>query len=424
MKPINSYLFALHIFLCILLCMSCSKTDTDKLTAQNKSKLIGEWYPLDDLVILDKNAGKGTESIYVSNAENFNLNGYQFREDNICENWLGFYGYMYPDDYYVLSRPSQNLETYNLHLEELDIFTPAWLWNIIRPYGNYSTYKVMNDTLLIYDPAFGEWSKQRMEFRTNDTLILSSQNDTIYERYIRSEPVKADEEPLLDQIIFYYPETPFSTDKSFAINRNDDLVSVNYFGYSYYLAKLYPGEFKRIEAMFKKADRVTPLANLNYTNVSLREDGGRVVPKITLVMDGKMKTFDNLFSELLPTNREFYWAYFSGLFLPEYASFAPYWPKKDMIVDIYESKSVFPKFERADKSTIKLFVTEQFYLTSLLLLAEETDQAFEPLYHLIGLDKEKEPVMTDGRYFSYMSGDRKITLDIGFNFIEVNGLDQ
>ena len=103
MKPINSYLFALHIFLCILLCMSCSKTDTDKLTAQNKSKLIGEWYPLDDLVILDKNAGKGTESIYVSNAENFNLNGYQFREDNICENWLGFYGYMYPDDYYVLS---------------------------------------------------------------------------------------------------------------------------------------------------------------------------------------------------------------------------------------------------------------------------------------------------------------------------------
>ena len=226
---------------------------------------------------------------------------------------------MYPDDYYVLSRPSQNLETYNLHLEVLDIFITAWLWHIIRPDGHYSPYKVMNHTLLIYDTAFGEWSKQRMEFRTNDTLILSSQNDTIYERYIRSEPVKADEEPLLDQIIFYQPETPFSTDKSFAINRNADLVSGNYFGYSYYLAKLYPGEFKRIEAMFKKADRVNPLAHLNYTNVSLREDGGRVVPKITLVLEVKMKTFDNLVSDLLPTNLAFYWAFFSGLFFLEYA---------------------------------------------------------------------------------------------------------
>jgi len=159
---------------------------------------------------------------------------------------------------------------------------------------------------------------------------------------------------------------------------------------------------------------------------------------------GKIKTLNDPVSQVPFSNREFYWSFFSALFLTDYVNLAPYeqiypydYNSEDNYYELIPGLrgSIFSNctFQRRDSVEINLFPTEKFYLYNLTYDAKLTTQQYSPQYQLKGVveifnGEEKENIKTDGRYYTYTTDRyglpyREETLDIGFNFIKINGLD-
>ena len=408
--------------------ISCTSTEYNKstLTEINRQQLlIGEWYPQSEYCIeypLDSEpqvmAPGEFEFLF-----KFCLNAYRFFDDNICENHLGFYEYGDPENGYSLSYP------YRIPFDKRPSLYdgsegPRWLDNIIRSYGKRSPYRVYDDSLFIYEPGLKKWIGQRMVFHTTDSLTLFSRNDSISETYIR-KTIRVKKKRFIDQIIVKYPETSYSSYTQFSIQRSGEYLSISDRG-EFCTGKLGEGVFEQIEDMFKKADQATPLAFYRYSDKSFGDGYG---PDITFIMNGQMKTLESVFWCVPMTERAFYHAFFSVLFMPDYAHIKPnLTDPQHLPADTQNQLWGFWKFVRSDSTEIGLFSTECLYLMTQMLKSKLATQEFDPTYKLMDYDyrsgKYTLRAETDGRFYRYLSDGVSVTLDIGFNLIEKNELEK
>jgi len=403
--------------LVILVFASCQ----EDLTKRNQELIIGEWYPIDNPPF-----GDAEDEIYWG-TENFNMTGYEFREDGICENKLGYFEYQNSNGD-ILAYPCKNIDPNAKRKKH-------WLNNIVRCYGNYSSYKIENDKLKIYDLSLKTWTIHTISFLTKDTLVLLCEDNLKQEKYIR-KTYHIDDKPLLDWIIFYYPNAHYSNTSFFSVHRSGDFICSGCFGYQneVFTGKIKSGEFERLESMFKKIDLfkiIEDVGDLRAANIPHGFVLSRLAafpPPIydsyaTFVLNNKCYTIEDPFTYIPFHQKEFMWAYLRGLFLPEQVSFvSETLSKQDRLFSEFDDY-LWLSIEKQD-SVLDLYHTERFYLCVLLSQAKVTEETFTPVYNLKKSLSAKEKIETDGRYFSYIKDGKKITLDIGFNFIRRNNFDK
>ena len=375
----------LNNILILLLMCSCIQ--------KNKTQILGEWYPLDIE----------------------NLEGYHFMENNLCENKLGYYDrysfpknrdrlgqYVYPDGY--------------IHFEERDI---------INYRGNTTFYEVDKDSLRIYDLANRKLVNWKIKFLSKNTMLLSSNNDSIVNKFVRRN-YQTDTIPLFDEIIFYLKEF-FSPalrvhfdDRFMSINKNGEIVIYSHYGYNRF--KINEKVFENIENRFKKADIKTIIANYKRQD---KQDFDFVASSITFVKGNKIVlSLENPIRTI--NTKEFLWAYLSALFCLSYNQLEIF---KDH--DLYPWNNPFPEIFfvetafYARNSICELYGSEHFYLRDLIRKAGLTNTTFIPKYILRNpsIYNATRKFETDGRFFRYKEkGGKRFTLDLGFNFIEENNL--
>jgi len=174
---------------------------------------------------------------------------------------------------------------------------------------------------------------------------------------------------------------------------------------------------------------------------------------MTVVLNRKMFTIEEVFEKIDFKEKEFYWAYLYGLFYFEQIRFEQLkftnflemvhlanlnnteaetflltinrQVKNSNLHDIFPDYEDFSYFViTKNDAVIDLYNTEAFYLITLLRNASVTKTDFIPTYKLKESVDARNGIETDGRYFRFFVSGEKITLDIGFNFIKENELDK
>lgn len=419
------------LFLLLLVCCGPKEEKeaplNEVLTASSQAMILGDWYPVDSVPL--------------------NLNGYSFMTDNLCRNHLGFYEYIDPVNGPVLSRP----DTWNIHPDSSRQAPGyAWIDNVIRCYGHQTVYEIRNDRLKIFDPVRQDWVEQRMEFASADTLVLINNTGYVRETYIRKNDSVTDGKRMFDELILYFPASLYSDEVFLSVKHTDMLYNRSFRRSLLSKGIITKGTYQQIESRFRQANVITPLTIYNFTRDTLQTMDKRI-PRISFVINGKISTLYDPVSQVPASDREFYWAYFSALFLQDYIHLIP-----DDWVYTYEHSIFYGiwwqdtplEFQRKDSTIIRLFPDEDFYLRTLLLEAKPVTRSFHPQYLLGVSGKEKKDIQTDGRYYKYIFEEEedaepqtqaydidlifhddyenpyRKTYDIGLNFIEEYGLDQ
>lgn len=387
----------------ILLCLISCQQD---LTKQNQELILGEWVPIFDDYLADVTSSAG----------------YHFDKE-YCENKVGYYEYFYQTGY-VFEHPGVISKD---EADFCDEFNDPYLYNVRRLYGYRTTYRIEKDTLHIFDLADKIWAKYHIRFSSKDTMILSNKycGDRIPDRFVR-KVYQIDEQPLIDQFIAYYPHNCYSKAKMYLIRRDGLFFSYGYYETGrFFIGQLRNNEFDQLDTLLKKAGMTTDLSQWRRLNVGRNSSNSFTMSEETFIVDNKMATIDNSPLWTISGNPEFYWAYLAGLFLPDLAKVKPFQDDEyPALLDEFDNFSSITLMSR--RLFFSLSVTQWFYLGVLLCYAKEVeDIVFEPKYTLSGLRDKNKTMQTDGRYFRYQKKDGKtVTLDIGFNFVEVNELEK
>jgi len=376
----NKQLF-LIIFSFIVI-SSCTNTE-DKY----RSQILGEWYPLDEE----------------------NLIGYHFMENNRCENKLGYYEYF--DSIYGPPK----IECF----EKCQIYS-HWE-NIINYRGNTTFYDIQKDCLILFDLTKKTLIHRKFRFLSSDTLLLSNPDTQIDEKYYRkSYPV--DNEAILDEVIFFLPAISRYNmrEKYVSIKKTGEVVICTGSRWDFHSYKMNKEDFDRIEYLFKKADRSILMEKQIFPRKIFPSFIESTNSSISFVRGNKIKTIETPVETI--NTKEFLWAYFSVLFGLSQMHLTP------CKIDDYDNLIFFPeivfsalKFHTKNR-TLDLSGSECFYLRNLISQGKETKQTFIPIYKLKESFYDKEGIKTDGRFYRCIQNGREITIDIGFNFIEENGL--
>ena len=393
----------LSVFIIIFACYSCQPN----ITKQNQEWILGEWVPID----------------YIYDISSFT--GYLF-EKEYCENKVGYYDYFYRTGPF-LEYPYKITEeviaefcyTYNIYDD---------LYNVKSPRGYRTIYKIEKDSLLIFDLTNKIWIKHYIQFLSKDTMILSNRySDKVRDRFVRKSYPIDNNQPLIDEFIFYYPPSCISNSKLYLIRRDGFFFSYGYFGANHFLiGQLQDDSFNRLDTLYKKADLSAILSRWDSLSVKGWEQPPRIAENVSFVINNQVTTIDRMpLRSFLGLSVESYWAYLAGLFLPDLAYIKPI-NESDYPRLLYEFDHFFDLKIRNHDEFLKLRVTEQFYLGMLLCYAKVVeDKTFTPKYTLTGFAEKNRTMQTDGRYFKYADRfNNEITLDIGFNFIEVNELEK
>ena len=378
----------------------------EDVTRRNQELILGEWVPIYDDYLADVTSSTG----------------YLFDKE-YCENKVGYYEYFYQTGY-VFDHPSV------IPWDESDFcsrFDDPYLYNAKRLYGYRTNYRIEEDTLHIFDLADKIWTKYHLRFSSKDTMILSNRycGDRIPDRFVR-KVYQIDDQPLIDQFIAYYPPTCYSKEKSYLIRRDGLFFSYGYYETNrFFIGLLRNNEFTQLDTLLKKAGMTKDLNQWRRLNIGRTSSDSFSMSEETFIVDNKMATIDNSPLWTISGNAEFYWAYLAGLFLPDLAKVKPL-PEEEYPALLKEFDNFLYMGFSNRNLYFRLSYTECFYLGVLLCYAEEVEGiAFEPSYMLSGFRDEKKTMQTDGRYFRYKKNNGKeVTLDIGFNFVEVNELEK
>lgn len=345
---------------------------------------------------------------------------YRFEADETCRKSAGFFEYINP------TQPTVENPFFRANKNEPDI--PAVMKNIIRYYRSHSCYKIVDNCLKIYDPALKTWDIYHVSIKTADILVLSGKDNNILQRYIRKQPVADTDSPLFEQILVYRPPTDFTCGRLYSFDQEGRFLTCEISdtddsgrnSINNIRATIDINDYRKLDDLFRQANIEM------YFNILARREINDLFsldkPAYIFVKEGKMYTFNSDFGRIPAVDfKAFYQAYFSALFYPENLSFKPH-----LEIVITEFMYDFDSFRQRRLYTgdreIRLSGLEYFYLMSLIRRAPVTMQSFEPVYTFKG-EKVSDTVLTDGRYFTYYAPVGKRTVDIGFNFIDVNGLD-
>lgn len=292
-------------------------------------------------------------------------------------------------------------------------------------YGNKTAYRISKDTLKIFNLKDKSWDMFNISFLSSDTMILlrTGGNSTPIEYVKPKYPIS--DEYFFDQIVIhdpFYKDIAVSLDSSgmFFYSgrsvREDELRGL-------YTSNQGKQAFKQIELLFKEAN--TRSVFIDTFPARIDSMYAWLVPTITFIKNNRMATIvgpvwgDDVKYEGYDQkyfSAEFIWAYKQSLYLEQQMPIQSF-VEPDYLSDswIRESVGYFVPVIQG----FNLYGSEIFYLWTQILKAKQVDVDFTPKYTI------NDHIQSDGRYFRYKTarGDT-ITLDIGFNFIEKNNLEQ
>jgi len=310
--------------------------------------------------------------------------GYIFQENGVCEAKLGYFIRVKGDRFQDGGR---------------------------KFLGTKTKYKIVDDSLKIFNLRDSTWTTMKIYRITKDTLTLQTRGETLV-HYCKPhyKPAK----------VYDYEQIIVSTSGCFGSCPVSNTVITNtgkviYSGESfsqrngYFKAQIDRREFTEIEENFNKSD-IENLKNVYDYPVTDNE-----TITVTFIKNGSIFKTISDYAHYAPT--EFFWAYMPVIYLYQRI-------EMDSIPDIPDYLQIrWLRFESRGK-TCQLAQSESFYLWNLLLSANKTDKTFKPEYslHFSGID-DLSKIITDGQYYKFeMKNKRQVTLDLGFNFITKNVL--
>ena len=306
--------------------------------------------------------------------------GFYFGENGICENKVGYFDYTEIDD----------------------VGRRLFL-------GTETRYKIVQNTLQIFDLEENDWQIFEIQKITNDSLILLYE-DKFPVKFIKRH-YKIDPETSFDKIIVStygcYGTCPIS---DIIISKTGDVV---FYERKYttatgaFKSRIKKEDFAKIEKNFKKAEYQN-LENSYSNNAS-----DLMAISVTFIKDDKIIKSIIDYGAASPT--EFKRALYPLVYLEQKLKLE----KVDfntVLIDLDSGRF------KSSTAILKLSKPELFYLNSELQNAKESEIAFTSKYILSSANiKDKKIVETDGRFFKIeLSNSKFITLDLGYNFFEQN----
>lgn len=275
--------------------------------------------------------------------------------------------------------------------------------------GDSTNYKIVDDSLKIFNPIKKCWNKYKIISISKDTLTLKK-NEGYYLKYYKPN-YKLNLEETFDKIIISssgcYGTCPIM---NIEFNKNG---KVFYLGEKYntvngfYTSNISKSEYESIENSFKKAD----INELEDSYSAPFTDGNTIT--ISFIRNNKIiKTISDYGSEG-PSKLIF--AYRKAMFKYQQVKLSSIKLNKEFI------KSTMFGFSKNGK----LFFMEQsehFLLLNEILRAKKVDVDFKKKYKLTFYDDidTKSIIETDGRFYKYQND----IYDIGYNFISLNNLEK
>ena len=276
--------------------------------------------------------------------------------------------------------------------------------------GDSTNYEITDDSLKICNPIGKSWDKYKIISVTDDTLTLQK-NQGYYLKYYKPT-YKPNPNETFDKIIISssgcYGTCPIM---SVEFNKNG---KVFYLGEKYntvngfYTSTISKLEYEKIENSFKKAN-IMKLKNSYSTHIT---DSNTIT--ITLIKNNKIiKTISDYASQAPP---ELIMAYRKAIFKYQQVKLSKFNNDKDFV------NSTTFSIDGINKH-IFLLQSERFLLINEILKGEIVNVNFNEKYKITfydGIDFGTEFLIeTDGRFYKYQNQ----IYDIGYNFIEINNLE-
>jgi hypothetical protein len=286
--------------------------------------------------------------------------------------------------------------------------------NAQRFLGTKTKYKVKDSTLFFWDKSGSFWVEYKIKKSNQKYLILEDQNQKEY-NLVKTEN-NYNNNTLYDAIIVDR-EGGFGCCgiNTTYINRNGEMYFKG-LGYNTnekdFKTQL---DLKTVTQIFDNFDKIDILKMDDSYFRSVTDAQSNT---ISFIKNGKIVKSIQDYAIKAPL--DFFAAYNELSYLYQKVK------KKNDIVFLFDNRIHFPSFENK-KVQNKICNSELFLLELELMKGKECDVNFEPKYSLnfsyLNQGFLFNKIETDGRYYRFIyKNNTSKTIDIGYNFIEVNSI--
>ncbi len=286
--------------------------------------------------------------------------------------------------------------------------------NSLRFLGTKTKYKVKDSTLLFWDKSDSIWIEYKIKKSNQKNLILEDQNQKEYN--LTKTENNYNNSTLYDAIIVDR-EGGFGCCgiNTTYINRKGEMYFKG-LGYNTnekdFKTQL---DLKTVTQIFDNFDKMDILKMDDSYQRSVT-DGQ--INSITFIKNGKIVKSIQNYANKAPL--DFFAAYNELSYLYQKVK------KKNDIVFHFDNRIHFPSFENK-KGQNKIYNSELFLLELELMKGKVCDINFEPKYNLNFSNLNQgflfNKIETDGRYYKFIyKNNTSKTIDIGYNFIEINSI--
>lgn len=361
MKPVT---ITRILFICLLIFLN---KETEAQPA-NKKNILGDW-------IIVGNPVSGKRKNIDPEYSIYNKLGFSFYPNGSFDNKVG----------YVKHKDSTN-----------------------RYFGIRSKYRITNKAFYLLDPGRQKWDTCKLIKLTTDTLQFKIRGALATFIHYKSTSQK---NPDFDKIILSSSGCMGScTNMSIMLNNDGTII---FAGGEFtdkkgtYTGKISKERFKLLQADLFITD-VRSLKNSYRGGVSDDE-----TISITFVKDGKIYKSINDYGKTAPA--QFIWAYNPLRYLYQTLTLKTV-SYRDLLPQLNSLKW------KKDNKVADLPQSETFLLSYYLNKGKTFDGKFNPRFKLAPSYQLRSPndVDTDGRYYTFIQNSKSITIDIGFNFYDIN----
>jgi hypothetical protein len=288
--------------------------------------------------------------------------------------------------------------------------------------GNFSQYKFQHDSLLIFDPATSKWNYHQVFKITPDSLVMTWNNDTLsLMRYQEKDEALPD----FDKIVVNFESDGVYKDiySNIDVELNKDRTIVyrynlneNGVGTGLFTGIVPQQQYSQFIDNFKHAG-ITNLKESYYPENKIEEDHATV----TFVKSGKIIKSITDKGYFAPFT--FFWAY--KPFINLHQNIKLNHVSLEGITSLLQYTS-YSKLERGNKrykDALFINTSDTFLLFSYIAQGKICNKQFETRFQLTPTQhhtKKEFTIDTDGRYYKFMVNDKPVTVDIGFNFYDLN----
>ncbi|MDN3580256.1 DUF6438 domain-containing protein [Mucilaginibacter flavus] len=342
-----------------------------KLQSANEKNILGDWVKVRNPELKNKNS-------IVSEFPDFERAGFSFFTNGTCNNKTGY-------------------------LKRTDS-TTIYL-------GNHSKYRISADSLYILNPDNSKWESYKLLKLTPDTLQFYLRDRLATFKHYKLNTYKSIN---FDKIILSTSGCYGSCPIMSIILNNDGTVLFRGLGHTGkkgdYVGKITKEEFQQLQNNFFK----TNIDSLkNFYRAGWTDDE---TISTTFVKNGKIyKTVDD-YGRQAPY--QFTWAYIPLRYLYQHIKLKP----NPTPVFFARFNEVRGSSFRKDGSMAPHTESETFLLFDYLRNGKQVNCQFNNRFKL-HIELSSFPyydIDTDGRYYTFIQNGKPVTIDIGFNFYDIN----